>query len=205
MKTALIFGAGEQNISHIPLPKNCLVWAADGGLSYCEKCGIKPDFIIGDFDSLGYIPENATVLPVQKDVTDMEAAIQNALAMGCGRFLLYGGTGNRLDHTLGNISLLISLANRGREAWLLDKNYAVTAVTNGALCFDETERGTVSVFAAGKQAHGVSLTGLLYELQNATLTNAVTLGVSNEFTGRKSEIRVEDGTLVVVKNCKVDW
>ncbi len=200
MKTAVIFGAGEQNISQLTLPENALVWAADGGLSYCEKLGINPDFIIGDFDSLGFVPEKAVVLPVQKDITDMAAAVEKAEALGCDTFYMYGGTGKRLDHTLANISLLIGLSHKGKKAYLCDRDYTVTAVTNGEIFFDEHEKGVISVFAADEQVHGVTEEGLLYSLDNATLENKTALGVSNEFTGQKSRIAVKEGTLVIVKN-----
>lgn len=204
MKTAVIFGAGEQNIKQLTLPENCLVWAADGGVAYCRKLGITPDFIIGDFDSLGYIPENAVVLPVQKDITDMAAAVQAAEAKGCERFYMYGGTGNRLDHTLANISLLIGLSHKGKKAYLCDRDYTVTAVTNGEIRFDESEKGVISVFAADEQVHGVTEEGLLYSLDNATLENRTALGVSNEFIGKKSRIACKKGTLIVVKNTPND-
>ncbi len=200
MKTACIFGAGEQNIEQLMLPENALVWAADGGLAYCEKLGITPDFVIGDFDSLGFVPENAVVLPVQKDVTDMAAAVNLAEEQGCDIFYLYGGTGNRLDHTLANIALLIGLAHKGKKAYLCDRDYTVTAVTNGEICFDEHEKGVISVFAADEKVHGVTEEGLLYSLDNATLENRTALGVSNEFTGQKSRIAVQNGTLIIVKN-----
>ena len=200
MKTAVIFGAGEQNISQLTLPENALVWAADGGLSYCEKLGINPDFIIGDFDSLGFVPEKAVILPVQKDITDMAAAVEKAEALGCDTFYIYGGTGKRLDHTLANISLLIGLSHKGKKAYLCDRDYTVTAVTNGEIRFDAHEKGVISVFAADEQVHGVTEEGLLYSLDNATLENKTALGVSNEFTGQKSRIAVKDGTLIVVKN-----
>ncbi|MBR3954188.1 MAG: thiamine diphosphokinase [Clostridia bacterium] len=200
MKTAVIFGAGEQNIAQLTLPENCLVWAADGGLAYCEKLNITPDFVIGDFDSLGFVPEKAEVLPVQKDITDMAAAVEKAEEQGCDTFYIYGGTGKRLDHTLANISLLIGLSHKGKKAYLCDRDYTVTAVTNGDICFGEHEKGVISVFAADEKVHGVCEEGLLYSLDNATLENKTALGVSNEFTGRKSRIAVKEGTLVIVKN-----
>ena len=200
MKTAVIFGAGEQNIKQLTLPEHCLVWAADGGLSYCEKLHITPDFVIGDFDSLGYIPENAAVLPVQKDDTDMAAAVAKAEEQGCDTFYLYGGTGKRLDHTLANIALLVSLAHKGKKAYLCDRDYTVTAVTNGEICFDANEQGVISVFAADEKAYGVTIEGLLYTLTDAVLENRTALGVSNEFTGQKSRISVQNGTLIIVKN-----
>lgn len=200
MKTAVIFGAGEQNIKQLTLPENALVWAADGGLSYCEKLGISPDFLIGDYDSLGFVPAKAEVLPVQKDITDMAAAVIQAEEKDCDTFYIYGGTGNRLDHTLANISLLVDLAKKGKKAYLCDRDYTVTAVSNGEICFDETEKGVISVFAADTEAHGVCIEGLLYEVQDMTFENRFALGVSNEFTGKKSRISVKNGTLIVVKN-----
>ena len=202
-KTALIFGAGEANMKDIKQPADSLVWAADGGLAYCTSVGITPDFLIGDFDSLGYIPANAVVLPVQKDVTDMEAAVADAEKKGCDTFYIYGGTGNRLDHTLGNIAILIALSKKGKRAFLCDRNYTVTAVTNGTVHFDASDRGTVSVFAADKEVHNVTIEGLLYPLKHATLTNDVTLGVSNELTGQNACISVGSGTLVIVKTPKL--
>ncbi len=200
MKTACIFGAGEQNIEQLTLPDDALVWAADGGVAYCEKLNITPDFIIGDFDSLGYIPEKAVVLPVQKDNTDMAAAVEKAEARGCDTFYIYGGTGKRLDHTLANIALLIDLSKKGKKAYLCDRDYTVTAVTNGEIRFDESEKGVISVFAADEKVQGVTIEGLLYTLDNATLENKTALGVSNEFTGQKSRIVVQNGTLIIVKN-----
>ncbi len=200
MKTACIFGAGEQNIEQLTLPANALVWAADGGVAYCKKLNITPDYIIGDFDSLGYIPEKAEVLPVQKDNTDMAAAVEKAEALGCDTFFIYGGTGKRLDHTLANLALLIDLSKKGKKAYLCDRDYTVTAVTNGEICFDETEKGVISVFAADEKVYGVTEEGLLYSLDNATLENRTALGVSNEFTGQKSRIAVRNGTLIIVKN-----
>lgn len=135
--------------------------------------------------------------PVMKDDTDMMLAVQEGLERGCIRFLLYGGMGRRLDHTLANLHVLAFLAGRGCPAFLLGEDTAITAVCNGALTFGPEHAGTLSLFAWGGAAQGVTLAGLLYPLENATLTPDRPLGVSNEFLGQAARVSVADGTLIV--------
>ena len=198
-KTAVIFGAGEPNIKQVNLPADCLVWAADGGLAYCNTLGITPDFIIGDFDSLGYVPENAVILPVQKDLTDLEAAVTDAEEKGCDEFYIYGGTGgDRLDHTLANLQSLLYLRRRGVRGWLYDRNFLWTAVENEELTFRRTvENGLFSAFCLGDRAEGIDLEGFQYSLQNGTLTPEFPLGVSNHMVGETLTVRVRSGALAL--------
>ena len=71
-------------------------------------------------------------------------------------------------------------------------------VKNGSLRFSDQAEGTVSVFCLGRDAGGVTLKGLYYPLEKGTLTAGFPLGVSNHFTGEEAEIRVEDGSLLVL-------
>lgn len=203
-KTCFIFGAGEYGaMARSPAGlTGGLVIAADGGYDRLGQWGITPDLAVGDFDSLGRVPQNVEVVrhPVRKDDTDMALAVQEGLKRGCTRFLLYGGLGGRLDHTLANLHLLADLAARGCPGFLLGENTAATAVHNGALTFGAEYTGTLSLFAWGGPAAGVTLTGLLYPLENSTLTPERPLGVSNEFTGQKARVCVTNGTLLALWN-----
>lgn len=175
------------------------VIAADGGLVHLEKEKIRPDVILGDFDSLGYVPADSRVFPVEKDDTDMMLAIRMGLSRGCREFVLYGGMdGPRLDHTVANFQALSYLTEQGAFGWLVGKDYIATCVKNGALRFSEQAEGIVSVFCQGAEAKGVSIEGLRYSLENGTLSPHFPLGVSNHFTGKPAMIRVEDGTLLVL-------
>ena len=113
---SLIFGAGDY--TGVPqigsLASNSLVIAADGGYKYLDSLGIAPDIYIGDYDS-SECPEgvDAVRLPVEKDDTDMLAAVRLALGRGCREIHMFGGTGGRLDHTLANIQTLHFVAGRG--------------------------------------------------------------------------------------------
>lgn len=183
-----------------PVPENTLVIAADRGLVHLEKRGVVPHLIVGDFDSLGRIPQGEHIIrhPVEKDDTDMMLAVKTGLEQGCRRFLLYGGLGGRLDHTYSNLQTLVYLARHGASGWLLGQGMAVTALRNGRLDFAPGRDGSLSVFCPDGEARGVTLTGLYYPLHDAVLTSAFPLGVSNQFTGQAASVSVEDGTLLLM-------
>lgn len=200
--TCYIFGAGDYNS---PPPgqealKNGLIIAADGGYAQLERWGIRPDLTVGDFDSLGRVPEDTEVVrhPVMKDDTDMMLAAEEGLRRGCKRFLIYGGLGGRLDHTLANLHVLAFLASHKCPAFLLDESSTVTALKNGVLNFSAQHSGVLSLFSWGSPARGITLRGLLYPLSNAELGPERPLGVSNEFLGQEAEIEVRDGTLIAL-------
>lgn len=200
MRTCVIVGAGSLDGARIKIEAGDYVIGADGGMEHLARLGIRADMALGDFDSLGYVPEhqNLVLHPVMKDDTDMILAVKEGLKLGYRKFRLYGGLGGRLDHTLANLQTLIYLSKQGAEAQLIGEGSCVTAVTDGEISFDETHRGVISVFCLTGKASGVTLTGLKYPLENAVLTSDKPLGVSNEFTGQKSTVRVADGTLVVM-------
>ena len=114
MKTCIIFCAAEFDELAAPIgPEDCIL-AADGGLQHLEQMGLRPNGIIGDFDSLGYVPEGAEVFPVEKDDTDAMLAAKKGLELGFRAFLFYGSLdGPRLDHTVANFQTLQYLADRG--------------------------------------------------------------------------------------------
>ena len=199
MGACIIFCAAEFDCLARPIAEDDYILAADGGLKHTQALGIVPNGILGDFDSLGFVPEGANVFPVEKDDTDAMLAVRKGLALGYREFMLYGSLdGPRLDHTIANFQTLQFLADREACAYLIGKEYLVTVVKNGRLCFPAGCTGTVSVFCLGADATGVTLTGLYYPLENGTLTAGFPLGVSNHFTGEAAEISVENGSLLVL-------
>ncbi len=176
-----------------------LVVAADAGYAALVRQGVKPDLVVGDFDSLGEVPAGETIVrhPVMKDDTDTLLAVRLGLERGYRDFRLYGALGGRLDHTLANIQTLQYLAARNARGVIVG-DVCLAVVRNGALRFRADARGTVSVFCLGAPARGVFLEGLLYPLTDYTMTPDFPIGVSNEFTGAPSSVRVGDGCLVAV-------
>ena len=199
MKTCVIFCAAEFDKPVQPIDREDFVIAADGGLKHTEQLGIAPDVILGDFDSLGYIPDSAAVFPVEKDDTDSMLSAKLGLERGCQRFVIYGGMdGARLDHTVANFQMLQYLAERDAEAYLVGKQYIATVLRNGHIAFGSAAEGIVSVFCMGADATGVDIEGLQYSLMDGTLTSGYPLGVSNHFIGQKAKIAVKDGCLLVL-------
>ena len=199
MNVCRIIGAGECEKLDFEKQSGDLIIAADGGCVYLEKTGIKPDIIIGDFDSLGYAPDGDGVIKLNpiKDVTDMDAAVKEGIKRGYTEFRLYGACGGRVDHTLANIQLCASLAQKNIKV-LIHGGMNITAVCNGEIIFEPDCRGYISVFSHSDKCTGVTIEGLKYTLDNAELFNAFPLGVSNEFIGVQSRIKVENGTLIII-------
>ena len=197
MRNCVIFCAGEFQGLAEPVSGLCI--AADGGLRHLEALNVTPDVILGDFDSLGYVPRAARVFPVEKDDTDAMLAVRYGLELGCTRFVLYGALeGPRLDHTVANFQTLQFLADRGAQGYLVGKDTVVTVLKNGSLTLPALSEGIVSVFCMGKDAQGVTIRGLQYELEMGTLTAGFPLGVSNHFVGKEATVSVEDGSLLII-------
>lgn len=197
-----IVGAGEGFPDFAPLTQRVpgdLLIAADGGCAALEKLGVTPELVLGDFDSLGYVPQGDHVQcwPEMKDDTDMMLAIRMGLQKGYRRFYLYGGTGGRLDHTLANIQALAFLAGQGAVGFLFDARQTMTVVQAGSVRFAPQPAGLLSVFSHGGPAQGVTLQGLLYPLCGGCLRPDVPLGVSNHFTGAAAWVQVCSGTLLL--------
>lgn len=194
-----IVGAGENFGLDFRAEKEDFVIAADAGLRYLEERELVPDLIVGDFDTLRYVPqgENVLKLPAEKDDTDMSIAIKEGIRSGFGVFHIYCGTGGRIDHTIANLQMLAYLAGQGMQGFLFDRDSVFTAVTDGEISFGRIDAGYVSVFSWSERSTGVYLRNLKYELNDAVLTNRFPLGVSNEFIGKESSIAVGRGTLLI--------
>ena len=183
----------------LTIPENAFLIAADQGLVQLTEKGIIPDLAVGDFDSLGYVPEGLPVVrhPVRKDDTDMLLAVREGLSRGYKTFLLYGGMGGRLDHTLANVQTLAFLLRHDAKGVLFGRGTAVTLLQNERVCLSAREKGDLSVFAFGGAAGGVCERGLSYTMENATLLPDFPLGVSNSFCGKTAEISVQTGMLLL--------
>ena len=199
MKECVIFCAAECDGLARPIGQDAFVIAADGGLRHTQSLNITPNAVLGDFDSLGFFPEGANVFPVEKDDTDAMLAVRLGLRRGCDEFLLYGSLdGPRLDHTVANFQTLQYLADHGAVGYLIGNTTMVTVVKNGKITFPAGCSGTVSVFCMGQDAEGVTETGLFYGIEDGVFTSGFPLGVSNHFTGKKAEISVKNGSLLVL-------
>ena len=194
---------GDAARAYTPRPGD-LVLCADGGWQLARGMGLTPDLVIGDFDSS---PEPmdlpAVRVPVEKDDTDTMLCLKEGLSRGFNDFLVVGGFGGRPDHALANLQTLHYAVAREANIAMCDGASWATAVKNGSVrvpahVLGDGGRVKLSVFAASDACRGVTLRGVKYGAEDAVLTNAFPLGVSNEFAGDFAEISVKKGTLVII-------
>lgn len=199
MSICYIFGAADGLPDKFIKKDGDIVIAADSGINHLEKLGTTPDIAVGDFDSLGFVPDCAEVIrhPVMKDDTDTMLAVKTGIERGYTEFVIYGGVGGRPDHTFANYQTLCYISRRGGRGFLCFNGYTACCITNSKINFWGGD-GTVSVFAMSGKALGVTLDGVLYPLENAEIDYSFPLGVSNEFTESPAEISVTSGTLLII-------
>lgn len=193
-----VVGAGDCEASIVGPQKEDYVIAVDGGFATLQKMGIQPDVVIGDFDSLGYEPEEKNIIKLkpEKDDTDLLYSVAFGEKKGYKRFYIYGGCGgSRISHTIANLQLLSHFS--GLACYLFDKEEVTFLLSNGKVEFAEECQGYLSVFSVSDVSEGVWEQGLKYELENARLTRNYPIGVSNEFLRKKSFVSVEKGELLI--------
>lgn len=181
----------------LPTDKDYVI-AVDGGYDTLRIQGIKPDVIIGDFDSVQSVvtEQNVIQLKPEKDDTDMLYSVNYGAKLGYTTFYIYGGTGGkRISHTIANIQVLAH--NPSLRCFLFDSEEVTFLLANEKVSFLEECEGYLSVLSLSDESIGVWEKGLKYELENAILTNNYPLGVSNEFIGKSSLISVRDGKLLI--------
>lgn len=179
------------------------LYAVDGGYAACTQRGLTPDAVFGDFDSLGGVPDhpNVSTADAHKDFTDMDWAVNEAIRAGFTELILCDAFVGRLDHTMGNLQLLIQTAARGTCIWGIEEDEAIAPMVApgpfSVLDIDEGAWGTCSVISHSDTAHGVTETGMEYSITDGTVTNRAIWGVSNELIGTPARIQLAEGTLWV--------
>ncbi|MCD8049824.1 MAG: thiamine diphosphokinase [Clostridia bacterium] len=199
---AVVIGAGDiHDYDYIKtfIREGDFIIAADGGLEHAKKMGAVPNLTVGDFDSWkGEVSGEVLKFNPEKDYTDADLAVKEALGRGCDEIVLLGCTGTRLDHTLANIGLLEYIAHRGAKGTLVNENNIVTVITHDTeICGDG--EGYLSFIPIGK-VEGVTLKNLKYTLNERDLRFEETLTVSNEFIGEKAEVKIKSGSLIMIKS-----
>ncbi len=186
-----------------------MIIAADYGLTIADRLNIKPDWIVGDFDS---VPEevitkySASTIPIytyptEKDKTDTEIAIELALEHKATDIYIVGGTGSRIDHTLANIHLLMLPMELQINAFLVDPNNKIYLKNESFTIIKEKQFGeNVSLLPFGEQVKGLTLKGFKYPLKDITYGIGSSLGISNEIKEEVGIIEILEGILIVIES-----
>ena len=207
MRRCVIIGGasiGDYGTVSAKLRQDDYMIYCDCGLRHMDGLGAEPDLIVGDFDSYSN-PEFDTetiVLPCEKDDTDTVFAVKEALGRGFEDFLLIGVVGERLDHTLGNVSILLMLDSEGKVGTIIDDYSEMEIVSDRCEmpCIIDDSYVYFSLINISGTARGVTIRGAKYPLENAEITCEYQYGVSNEvLPGCTAEVSVGEGRLLLVK------
>ncbi len=182
--------------------RKCLLLGLDAGVLTLEAAGFPPDHVLGDFDSvsteersriLSSYPQQTVLDPV-KDDTDLEAALRWAMKKRPKEILIFGATGSRMDHTMANLQLLSLAEAAGVPAVILDPGNRIRMIRGTVNIDREKQYGRyISLIPVDGELKGVTLTGVKYPLQEAVIPFGLSLGVSNEITADRAEIRIREG------------
>lgn len=197
----VILCAGETHPRALERAKICpddFIIAADGGYLHARRFGFTPHLIVGDFDSAPPPQAEGEIetFPAEKDDTDCMLAVREGIRRGCREFIILGGTGGRLDHTLANIQTLAWIWKHGARGVLLDREHDIRVLGEGRWEFPP-HKGYLSVLALGDRAV-VSETGVYYPLDHHPLECTFPLGVSNRVTADPAILTVHSGLTVCI-------
>jgi len=200
----VILGAGEivgcARVAGLISP-GAFVVCADGGLIHCQTLNLRPNLLVGDFDSLGTPPPEDIphiALSPDKNYTDSYYAAEQAARRGYSRMLLAGMLGGRLDHTLANIQLLANLARKGADAMLTDGETDGFALAGSGKLLLPNRAGCYFSLFALEACGGLTIAGGKYPLTDYLLQPDDPRAVSNEFAGKDVVITQESGLLVAL-------
>lgn len=171
------------------------VICADGAYKYALSLGINVDLLVGDFDSLGYIPKgiNIKVFKSEKDNTDGELAIDEAINIGAKNIIILGASGGRDDHWFANFILLNKALNAGVNATIKTDTCDIL-MFNKDIEIKYIKGYYISLVPFDENLHIINTEGLKYSIVDKTLSRSQTLGISNITTDSIVKIKVKSGT-----------
>jgi len=196
----LIVSGGDKSL--LPNEKYQYIIACDKGYQYCKELGIKPNIVLGDFDSYeGDFDETDEIitLPKEKDDTDTLYALKYAIEKGYKDIhIICALGGKRFDHLFSNIQLGNYAVNNGVDVKIIGDNENLLFIKNKSLDIAKDNNRYFSVFSLSNTSVGVDIIGAKYPLSNYVLVNSIPLGTSNEWVEEIVTINVKEGTLLIV-------
>ena len=175
---------------------------ADGGLNYLDSLNAKPNLIVGDFDSvdINFLDKYKNVTtkkyPKEKNYTDTEIAIEEAIAYGYNEITIFGATGTRLDHTMANILLIERYIKNNISIRIVDNNNYIS-ILNKDITINKKEGYYVSIVPISEYIDGITLKGMKYPLLDVKVDRGSTLCISNEIIADKAEIFIKNGIGII--------
>ena len=185
------------------------IMAVDGGYSHLQEVGVRPDIVLGDFDSLKEEPSGirACRYPREKDDSDLQLAVTRLLSYSYDQVFAFGALGGRLDHLLANLRVLANVAARGLNVTIIGALETVHMLVGGHAW--EREAGeidagkTVSIMQIEGPVQGLFVRGLKWEGDDLNITEKPSLCLSNITTGEPILIGLDAGKIAIIVNEEV--
>lgn len=184
-----------------------LIISADGGSRHVLAMGFHPFAVVGDGDSIEPpLQEKLERLPLKwvqnpaldQEQSDLEMALDYALSLNPTELIICGALGgSRIDHTLGNLHLLLLPLRGGVPAKIIDEGQTVQ-LTESELIVPGAAGDYLSLVSLTPETTGVTAEGLKYPLHGETLSFASTRTLSNELISGSARITLAAGLLLVV-------
>ena len=199
MKKCLIISGGD--FEKIELnDKYDFFIACDKGYLYAKKLNIKPNIIVGDFDSAKKPKNVENVIKVSKikDDTDTSLAVKYALKNGYKDIDIICALGGRIDHTLANISLMKYVVEHKGVVKIISNSATLMVFTKGKIRIKKESNKYLSIFSLSDKSKIDYIKGTKYDIKNLILKNSFPLGVSNEFKNKLAEIKISKGVVLII-------
>lgn len=202
---AYIFTGGEihhQYIEECPEDGDVVI-AADAGYRNATLMGVHINILIGDFDSLGMIPDDVDEvmqLPAEKDLTDTQVAVETAIERGADEIIIVGSTSGRFDHALSTLAILEKYHEKHLPIYIVNGQNRVRYIKNSGFIVIRSQYKYFSIIAADAKVKGVSIEGAKYPLINKTLTRDHQFAVSNEIEKNAALINVKKGGIFIIES-----
>lgn len=213
MKNTLIVSGGNINLDFlnevIQKENFGTIIASDKGLEALDRLEIKPDYIIGDFDSIDKIVLNKYLddktikivkLNPKKDYTDTNMAIKLAIEILSTNIIIVGAIGSRMDHTVANIHVLKEAVDNNIECEILDDNNKIKLINKKTILDLDRNYKYISLIPLTSKVEGITLKGFKYSLLEENLEIGKSLGVSNELIENKATIDLKSGILILIQS-----
>lgn len=207
LNVAIVSGgtAPSESLLKSYIEKVSFIIAADKGSECLYKYSIIPDLLLGDFDSIKKeILDNVKLqakevleFPPEKDYTDTEIAIMEAVKRGAKKIYLFGAVGSRMDHTLGNIGLLLTAQRKGVILEIIDENNRMYLGKNKMVLHGECGEN-ISFHALSDKVINFNIKGAKYNLESYDMNLLDPRAICNEFIDTPIEISYEEGELLIL-------
>lgn len=193
-----IFSGGQ--FSKVKIRPYDIIICADKGYEYAKTLNLLPNYVLGDFDSLGYTPSSAEKFNVEKDFSDTELCIKKAIELKATQIDIYFALGGRIDHELFNVSLLSAIKKHKINAKIIDENMEMEVINSSDIGrkYKAVIGNNVSIVPISKTAHIIKSEGLKYDAKGI-VKSCETKTLSNVATSSEILVDVKNGEVILIR------